>query len=877
MKNNKFLKWIFLFISLSLLTQNINAQSYTSTYNGVSYSSAQPYNLNVVYFVPNDIPFDTTYKTRLSAILIWGQNYFKQNMISNGYGPKTFGLFKETANPNNVKIIVIHGAYPHTSYTYNDASKMVQETNAYFTNNPTQKNSDHTLFITAVADASTANVPFYGSGTNCYALDYPQFDIQYLGTDTYTFTGWFGGMMHELGHGLNLPHCAETKTEHDDPNKGVTLMSFGNMSLGKSPTFVNRAGCAILNNCQVFADAPGTSYYNGSTATLSSLHTTYSNGELIVSGTFQSNRVVKDVNIYQNPTQYPAPGNNSIAWSVPPTGNSFNVHMPVSELTYTNQNYYLGIQLVLENGESSYEYFPYSYVNGVPTPNIDIESITTCIGTPLQLSTNISGSSYQWQYQSGNGSWVNYPEGGGGLATFSGTQTNTMTISNISNFYISNPNKARVTIIRPDGSTAYSQIMFWKAKEAPTITTQPAASTTACVGSSIQLTSQASDQNATYQWQYQNGNGTWSDYPEGNVAGFATFAGTQTKAMTISNISAAYITNPNQVRVFVTSASGCTVASNTVTWKAKEAVTITTQPAASTTACVGSSIQLVSQASDQNATYQWQYQNTNGTWSNYQDGNVAGFATFTGTQTKTMTISNISAAYINYPNQVRVFVTSASGCTVASNTVTWKAKEAVTITTQPAASTTACVGSSIQLVSQASDQNATYQWQYQNANGTWSNYPEGNVAGFATFTGTQTKAMTISNISAAYITNPNQVRVFVTSTSGCTVASNTVTWKAQNCTARPGKDNIDEIKITMANDQTVYPNPVKDELTVNLGTVKDDYQVEIIGSLGQVIYKAKTSDQTLKVLLSDKPAGIYIVNIKGAKTGSNKSIKIIKK
>ncbi|MFP3631788.1 hypothetical protein SB776_34865, partial [Burkholderia sp. SIMBA_045] len=101
--------------------------------------------------------------------------------------------------------------------------------------------------ITAAADLATANVPFYGTGKTCYALDYPQFDIQYLGTYTYTFTGWFGGMMHELGHGMNLPHSHETNTETNNPNQGTNLM-FYHGTLGASPTFVNRAGAAILNN-----------------------------------------------------------------------------------------------------------------------------------------------------------------------------------------------------------------------------------------------------------------------------------------------------------------------------------------------------------------------------------------------------------------------------------------------------------------------------------------------------------------------------------------------------------------------------------------------------------------------------------------------------
>lgn len=655
---NKFSKWIFLSICLTFISNQISAQAYTNVYNGINYSSARPYNLNVIYFVPSDIPLDPTYKTRLSAILLWGQNYFQQSMIKNGYSPKTFGIYKETANRNNVEIIVIRGTKPHTSYTYNNRTTMDTEISTYLANNPTLKTSDHTLVITAVANEANADAPFFGIGKTAYVIDYPQFDIQYLGTDTYSFTGWFGGLMHELGHGLNLPHCAETKTEHNDPNKGITLMSFGNTTLGKSPTFINRAGAAVLNTCQIFADNPGT-YYNGNTSAISSLHTTYTNGELVVSGTFQSDKTVTDVNFYQNPNQNAFPGNNSIAWSATPTGNNFSINMPVSELTYINQTYYLVIQLVLQNGESTYEYFPFSYTNGIPNIDFDFDTVSACVGGSVNLTSPISGISYQWQYQNVYGSWSNYPE-----------------------------------------------------------------------------------------------------------------------------------------------------------------------------------------------------------------GNVPAYANFTGTQAATMTISNISSAYINSPNKARVSVKKADGSTVFSQAWLWKVNG---IITQPAALTTACVGGSLMLTVQASG--ASYQWQFENANGTWSNYPEGIVGGYATFSGTKTTSMTISNISANYI-NGNQARLLVTGSNGCTTASNTVTWKSQNCAARFGDDIKSASNIT--DDQSVYPNPVKDELTINLGSVKDNYQIEIINNMGLTVYKTTTSDQTLKVSLSDKLAGIYIVNIKGTATGSNKSIKIIK-
>ena len=374
-------------------------KKYTNTYNGVKYSSAQPYNLTIVYFLPNDVPLDTTYETRLSALMLYGQNFYRQNMIANGYGSKTFGLFTQSADTSKVQILLVHGKQPLGSYHYADATNLRAEVDAYLAQNPTLKTSEHVLILTAIPDPNTADVPFYGTAPYCYALDYPQLDIKYVGntgTIGNEFSVWFGGMMHELGHGLNLPHSHQTNTENNNPKQGMNLMFAGNGTLGLSPTFINRAGCSILNNCQAFAAAPGVTYYNGHISGLTSLHAAYSGGNLVVSGTYASNTPVTDVNIYQDPYATPSPGYYRVAWSVKPgTGNSFTVTMPVSELQTTSGPYNLEIELVLQNGEYTFDSFGYSYNNSVPTVNIDFDDTKSCdiqpaawhfadIGTSLQ-------------------------------------------------------------------------------------------------------------------------------------------------------------------------------------------------------------------------------------------------------------------------------------------------------------------------------------------------------------------------------------------------------------------------------------------------------------------------------------------------------------
>ncbi|MFP3541046.1 hypothetical protein, partial [Pseudomonas sp. SIMBA_044] len=117
--------------------------------------------------------------------------------------------------------------------------------------------------------------------------------------------------------------------------------------------------------------------------------------------------------------------------------------------------------LVLENGEVEFIYLPFSYANGIPDINVNFDGVSACVGGSLQFSTTTTGTSYKWQYLSG-ASWHDYPEATvPGYATFSGTQTPTMTISNISSNYIADPNTIRVGSTQADGSIKYSGVQTW--------------------------------------------------------------------------------------------------------------------------------------------------------------------------------------------------------------------------------------------------------------------------------------------------------------------------------------------------------------------------------------------------------------------------------
>lgn len=387
--------WKYLVILIFCYTANKGiAQTYFTQYQGINYSSTAPHNLNIYYFKAADVPLDTSYLRRHSQMFLWLQQYYGQQMQARGYGFKTFGLWTTS---DSVRIVVINGRKPLNFYRTSNPGgndSLIKEYRDFELANPAYKLSEHSIVIIATPGANQMNgLPYYGIGKTCLATDYPQLDLQYLGQSgpiAQQFVTYFGGIAHELGHALNLPHSHQTLTEDQHPSQGTNLMADGNYTLTASPTFINGAGAAILNRCQLFNTQPASAFYTGHIAGLLSVHSQWSSGSWTISGRFRSNVPVTDVNIYQDPFASPSAGYKRVAFSVSPIGpgqDSFRVVMPVSEVMQGASQYpptgpwNLAIELVLENGETEAQWFPFSYQNQQPQVGFTFDDLN-CSSIP---------------------------------------------------------------------------------------------------------------------------------------------------------------------------------------------------------------------------------------------------------------------------------------------------------------------------------------------------------------------------------------------------------------------------------------------------------------------------------------------------------------
>ncbi len=337
------------------------------------FGSDRPHNLNIVYFIPKDLDTVAGYKKRLSEILLMGQKFYKDEMTRLGYPGKTFGLWVN--DKNRVKIITIFGTKTKNEYPREGGSGAIAaEINAYFASKPKEQSSLHTLILLPPygfnTDGSPIDGPFYGTGKWCYALDYEGLELKYMGTNK--FTKWYGGMMHELGHGLNLPHNCLKVSEKND--LGTALMGAGNYTLSLSKTSLTATDAAILNANQVFNNDDKI-YYGAVTASITAINAIYDEAKaaMVISGKFTTNNKVNTIIYYNDPNANDEglganKDYNAVTWeSKPIAPNEFKIEMPLADLEFKgNTKYELRIGLVHENGTVKSSSFLYEFLNGKP-------------------------------------------------------------------------------------------------------------------------------------------------------------------------------------------------------------------------------------------------------------------------------------------------------------------------------------------------------------------------------------------------------------------------------------------------------------------------------------------------------------------------------
>ncbi|MDB6112848.1 MAG: hypothetical protein JWR69_4598 [Pedosphaera sp.] len=211
-----------------------------------------PKKLHLVYFTPSDREPEPRYRERLEAIMEDIRAFYRDGMERAGFGPETFNLARDAEG--KLIIHLVKGKETESSYNKPDGEKISRECSPALEAAGISFERETVLIFCNLgtwdekAGTFSHHSPYYGmsfggtlSQTSglCFAVDSAIQNLDdipkkapILDDDEYGKmslgkfnTIFIGGIAHELGHALSLPHCGE---RWDEKPRGTSLMGAGN-------------------------------------------------------------------------------------------------------------------------------------------------------------------------------------------------------------------------------------------------------------------------------------------------------------------------------------------------------------------------------------------------------------------------------------------------------------------------------------------------------------------------------------------------------------------------------------------------------------------------------------------------------------------------
>lgn len=304
--------------------------------------------LHIVCWTPSDREFPTGYQPRLTRMMEHIRSFYAREMERLGFGDRSFNL-----KYDDQKKLVLHtveGKHDTSHYAVQSGNEIRKECLPTLEQAGIDAGKETILIFCNLATWDeerrrfTHKSPYYAGGSfrggTAWQLDSPELDSknltlkqpmirdgQYgrisLGKHNSIF---IGGIAHELGHALGLPHC---KARPDEAVRGTALMGSGNRTYGDELRDEGQGSFLTLAHALRLASHP---QFSGSVkgmsdrtkATLDNVSITAEGKSIHVSGKFTGEPPVYAVVAYFDPAG-DGDYNSTTATAVPAEDGSFHL------------------------------------------------------------------------------------------------------------------------------------------------------------------------------------------------------------------------------------------------------------------------------------------------------------------------------------------------------------------------------------------------------------------------------------------------------------------------------------------------------------------------------------------------------------------------